>query len=100
MENGYLAFFSFGNIEDNPFDYLALEEEIATEDVIDAIHDKGKKIMIWTVNEEDSIRHFLLSDADMLITDEVIIVNDIREALEDREPLNRVLDEYYDLFTE
>lgn len=100
METGYLAFFSFGNIEDNPFDYLALEEEIATEDVIDAIHDKGKKIMIWTVNEKDSIRHFLLSDADMLITDEVIIVNDIREALEDREPLNRVFDEYYDLFTE
>ena len=37
MQTGYLAFISFGQIEDTPFDYLALEEEIATDDTIAAI---------------------------------------------------------------
>ena len=71
MKTGYLAFFSFGNIENIPFDYFALEEEISTAEAIEAIHDKGKKVMVWTVNESDSIEHFLLSSADTIITDQV-----------------------------
>lgn len=92
METGYLAFFSFGDIENTPFDYLALEEEIATPGTIDAIHDKGKKIMVWTVNDEDDIESFLLSDADMIITDEVKMSLEMKERLQNRDTADRIID--------
>ena len=92
METGYLAFFSFGDIENTPFDYLALEEEIATPGAIDAIHDKGKKIMVWTVNDEDDIESFLLSDADMIITDEVKMSLEMKERLQNRDTADRIMD--------
>lgn len=84
MQTGYLAFFSFGNIEKLPFDYLALEEEISTDAAIDAIHENNKKIMVWTVNKSGDIENFLTSDADAIITDEVKTSKEIEEKLENR----------------
>ncbi len=91
MLTGYLAFISFGRIEDTPFDYLALEEEISTDDTIRAIHDKGKMIMVWTVNEEDDIEYFMTGDADAIITDSVKLAGEIKEKLSERDPLEIIL---------
>lgn len=86
MQTGYLAFISFGQIENTPFDYLALEEEISTDETISAIHKKGKKIMVWTVNDEDDIEHFMTSNADAIITDSVKMSGEIKERLSKRTP--------------
>lgn len=91
MQTGYLAFISFGQIENTPFDYLALEEEISTDETIAAVHAKGKKIMVWTVNEEDDIEHFMCSDADAIITDSVKMSGEIKEKLADRTPSEIIL---------
>ena len=92
IETGYLAFFSFGKIQNMPFDYLALEEEIATDEAIDAIHENNKKVMIWTVNDEDDIRSSILGEADMIITDEIRAAKKIEAKLKNRTPLQRILD--------
>ena len=92
IETGYLAFFSFGKIQNMPFDYLALEEEIATDEAIDAIHENNKKVMIWTVNDEDDIRSSILGEADMIITDEIRAAKEIEAKLKNRTPLQRILD--------
>lgn len=84
MDTGYLAFFSFGKTEDMPFDYLALEEEISTESTIEAIHEQNKKIMVWTVNDNDNIKKFLDSGADAIITDEVKLSKAISDELKKR----------------
>ena len=91
MLTGYLAFISFGEIESTPFDYLALEEEISTDENINAIHDKGKKIMVWTVNDEDDIESFMNSDADAIITDSVKLAGEIKTKLSEREPIDLIL---------
>ena len=91
MLTGYLAFISFGQIENTPFDYMALEEEIATDSNIDAIHKKGKKVMVWTVNEEDDIEQFMTGDADAIITDSVKLAGEIKEQLSNREPIEIIL---------
>ena len=91
MLTGYLAFISFGQIENTPFDFLALEEEISTDENIAAIHDKGKKVMVWTVNEEDDIEYFMTSDADAIITDAVKLSGDIKAKLTERKPLEIIL---------
>lgn len=98
MKTGYLAFFSFGNIENIPFDYFALEEEISTAEAIEAIHDKGKKVMVWTVNESDSIEHFLLSSADTIITDQVKESLKIKAELQNRTVAQRMIDDVRSIF--
>ena len=97
MKTGYLAFISFGEIENTPFDYLALEEEISTADVIDAIHAAGKKIMIWTVNEEDDITYYMSGDADAIITDSVKLSGEIKEQLSKRSTLEIVIQKVFGL---
>ena len=97
MQTGYLAFMSFGQIENTPFDYLALEEEISTDETIAAIHEKGKKVMVWTVNEEDDIEYFMASDADAIITDSVKLSGEIKDQLSKRTPLEIILQKAYSL---
>ena len=94
MLTGYLAFISFGRIENTPFDYLALEEEISTDDNIDVIHEKGKKVLVWTVNEEDDIEEFMNGDADAIITDSVKLSGEIKEELTNRTPIEVILQEF------
>ena len=91
MQTGYLAFISFGQIEETPFDYMALEEEISTDNTIEAIHNKDKMIMVWTVNEEDDIEYFMTSDADAIITDSVKLAGEIKEQLKERDPLQIII---------
>ncbi len=97
MLTGYLAFISFGEIENTPFDYLALEEEISTDETIAAIHDKGKMIMLWTVNEEDDITYFMSGDVDAIITDSVKLSGEIKEQLSVRTPLEIILQKAYSM---
>ena len=91
MLTGYLAFISLGRIENTPFDYLALEEEISTSYTIEAIHQKGKKIMVWTVNNADDIEHFMTIGADAIITDSVKLAGEKKRQLSNRQPLDIIL---------
>lgn len=87
MLTGFLAFISLGQIENMPFDYLSLEEEISTDDVIAAIHNKGKKVTVWTVNKENDIRRFMNGNADAIVTDAISVSKEIKEQLPNRDPL-------------
>lgn len=97
MLTGYLAFISLGQIENTPFDYLALEEEISNDETIAAIHDKGKMIMVWTVNEEDDIEYFMTGDADAIITDSVKLSGEIKKQLSERKPIEIILQKVFSL---
>lgn len=71
MKTGYLYFFEFGNLGDIKSDYLIMEEREATPLKISEIHSFGKKAYVWTVNTEESIRKFVGSNVDGIITDKV-----------------------------
>lgn len=92
INTGYLAFASFGDTASYNCDYLALEEETATSSMIEEIHEAGKKILVWTVNEDDDIEDFLRSGADAIITDAVKRSSEITKELEEQPPVERVLD--------
>ena len=92
METGFLSFVSYGDTALLNCDYLGLEEESASAELISSIHEQGKKVLIWTVNKKGSQRHFLCSDADALITDNVSQAMDVIEELNDRSDLRRILD--------
>ena len=92
IQTGFLTFASFGKTADLNCDYIGLEEESATTDTIKAIHEEGKKALVWTANEEESQRHFLCSQIDGMITDNVSQAIDLVNELEDRSDLDRMVD--------
>lgn len=92
MQTGFLTFASFGKTSNLNCDYIGLEEESATSDAISSIHDEGKKVLVWTANEEESQRHFLCTLADGLITDNVTQAIELSGELGDRSDLDRMVD--------
>ena len=98
MQTGFLTFASFGKTAALNCDYIGLEEESATVDAIKAIHDEGKKVLVWTANEKGSQRHFLCTEADGLITDNVTQAIEMSRMLEQRSDLDRMVDRIKTLF--
>lgn len=92
IQTGFLTFASFGNTAGLNCDYLGLEEESATTDAINSIHAEGKQVVIWTANEKSSQRHFLCSEADGIITDNVKQAIELITELENRSDLDRMVD--------
>jgi glycerophosphoryl diester phosphodiesterase len=89
----YLTFASFGKTAELNCDYLGLEEEAASVAVIDAIHESGREVLIWTPNSESSQKDFLLSDADYIITDYVSQAQGINKELSERDKTQIIMDE-------
>ena len=92
IQTGFLTFASFGKTAKLNCDYLGLEEESATMDAINSIHDEGKQVLVWTANEKKSQKHFLCTDADGLITDNVSQAIGLITDLEQRSDLDRMID--------
>ena len=98
MQTGFLTFASFGKTAELNCDYIGLEEESATTDAIDAIHREGKKVLVWTANEKGSQKHFLCTEVDGLITDNVSQAIGLVTELEQRTDLDRMIDKIKTLF--
>ena len=98
MQTGFLTFASFGETAALNCDYIGLEEESATTDAINAIHKEGKKALVWTANEAGSQKHFLCSEVDGLITDNVSQAIGLVTELEQRSDLDRMIDKIKTMF--
>ena len=98
MQTGFLTFASFGNTAELNCDYIGLEEESATTDAIDAIHRESKKVLVGTANEKGSQKHFLCTEVDGLITDNVSQAIGLVTELEQRTDLDRMIDKIKTLF--
>ena len=92
IQTGYLTFASFGDTAKLNCDYLALEEESATAEVISEIHKQGKKVLVWTSNEKREQKHFLCSMIDGLITDNASQALELIQELSERSDLRRMGD--------
>ena len=98
MNTGFLAFASFGDTAELNCDYLALEEETATVDTINSIHNNGKNVLVWTVNDDEDIEEFIQSGADELITDNLSGAKEIIEELDNQTPMERIVYGVLDIF--
>lgn len=98
INTGYLAFASFGDTAPLNCDYRALEEETATTETIDSIHAKGKKVLVWTVNDAEDIETFIHSGADDLITDNLQGVKSVIDELKSETPLERIINGVFRMY--
>ena len=92
FETGTLFFGSLGDVSKLTCDLLIMEEATATDENIDSIKDADKQAIVWTVNTRDSLYHFLSSDIDAVITDEIPLSEEVQAVLDDRTDLEVVED--------
>ncbi len=84
FETGTLFFNGIGNEATLNCDLLIMEEEIARNSSVQAIHEAGKQVLVWTVNTEDSMSRFLDSRVDGIITDEIELAQRVQSELDAR----------------
>ncbi|MBO7727906.1 MAG: hypothetical protein J6S50_05260, partial [Oscillospiraceae bacterium] len=94
-----LTFASFGDTALLNCDYLALEEESATAEVVAEIHNQGKNVLVWTSNARKAQMHFLCSKIDGLITDEASQALQLISELRERSDLQRMTDRILQLLS-
>lgn len=83
MDTGILCFGGFGEVTDLHVDYILMEEEMA-QGFIKQVEEKGKTSGIWTVNTKNGMINAFDSGADTIITDDIILYNDINKEMKDR----------------
>jgi glycerophosphoryl diester phosphodiesterase len=92
FETGYLYFLSFGDTTKLNVDDLIIEEQIATGANISALKMGGKRVIVWTVNEEKYLEKLLAGNADGIITDKVKRACEIKQEMKKRDNRERASD--------
>ena len=95
FETGTLFFASLGDVSRLTCDLLLMEEETARDENIRRIHEGGKQAIVWTVNSEDGLYHFLDSEIDAVITDEIEMAQKVQEELDNRTDLEVLEDKMH-----
>ena len=98
FETGTLFFVGLGDVSKLNCDLLIMEESSATDHRIRQIHDAGKQAIVWTVNSEAGMRHFLDSEIDAVITDEIPLAQRVQAELDQRTEFRVLQDKLSGLF--
>lgn len=70
---GLIVSFAYGDsVKDDGIDFYSLESTSASKERIDTIHDQGKEVYVWTVNNLDALKKAYENGADGVITDQVL----------------------------
>ncbi len=94
FDSGYTCFLVFGDISKLKGDYLIIEEELANEKNIYDIHTAGKKVVVWTVNNDDSMDQFLKENVDGIITDYYDKLNEKIDIRNNKTDFERLIDSF------
>ncbi len=77
VETVYVMSIAYGNITSLKYaDNFSLEEMNVNEKLVKKIHNEGKKIYVWTINNESSIKKMIDLKVDNIITDNIMLAKD------------------------
>lgn len=99
LETGLLYYASWGNDNGLNVDDLIMEEAVASDYTINSIHEQGKKAIVWTVDKNSSIQHFLMSGCDAVITNRVDEVIEAKAELARRDDMQLIFDQLFCLIS-
>lgn len=73
----YLTALAYGDFYTWDYvDIYGIESTFVTKGLISDIHNKGKQIFVWTVNDQDTMSKMIDLNVDSIITDDPFLVND------------------------
>ena len=92
LKTGFIYFLFLGDMSKIKADYMLFSEDFVTENHIEQIHKHNKKAIVWTVNSPDSMKKYLDSAVDGIITDRVNDILRLKEKLDIRSDKDLVYD--------
>ena len=92
LKTGFIYFLFLGDMSKIKADYMLFSEDFVTENHIEQIHRHNKKAIVWTVNSPDSMKKYLDSAVDGIITDRVNDILRLKEKLDIRSDKDLVYD--------
>lgn len=72
---GYILPFNVVGPPKTSADFLTMEYSTINRSFIDAAHKDGKKVLVWTVNDTDSMTRMMFYGADGIITDDMPLLS-------------------------
>ncbi|MBN9645188.1 glycerophosphodiester phosphodiesterase family protein [Corynebacterium mendelii] len=94
-ETAFGYFLSGSNKAALPGDWAAIEEDNLSYDGLTKLHKSGKKVAVWTVNTEASMKKFVNWPVDAVITDHVPQWNRIAADRASQNPARVLVGEYF-----
>ena len=73
---GYLVAMGEGEFYNLDVDFFGLETSLVNENIINLIHNKGKKVVAWTVNKQDDMQYMINLGVDNIITNTPQVLRD------------------------
>lgn len=73
---GYILPFNIVGPPVTPADFLTMEYSTVNRNFIDSAHADGKKVFVWTVNDEDAMSRMIFYGVDGIITDQMELLNE------------------------
>ena len=95
---GLLSSVALGNLAALEVDFLALNARFASRHLIRRLHEQGKDIMVWTINDPVGMSVMASRGVDVIITDEPALAISLMEQREQLEPAERLLMQLADIF--
>jgi glycerophosphoryl diester phosphodiesterase len=78
---GYIVYAYVGRLSSIPVDFFGIQEGLFSPADVAMIHRAGKKVYLWTVNNDDRLRGYILAGVDGVITDTVSSLQKSEQAL-------------------
>ena len=95
---GLLSSVAVGNLAALEVDFSALNARFASRHLIRRMHEQGKDIMVWTINDPVGMSAMASRGVDVIITDEPALGVSLMEQREQLEPAERLLMQLADIF--
>lgn len=96
LHTGYIVSAAYGEVDlGRQVDFISVRYEFADKELIEHMHDQGKRVYAWTVNAPGEVRRLAAAGADGIVTDRPLMARRIlyRELL-----LERLIDQVVRVF--
>lgn len=90
---------SVGDVADGPCDFIVVEQSFFDQSFVDYARATGKKLFVWTVNDESSISAYLRLPVDGIVTDRPDLAMSARASIADEQGSSPWLRDALDRFT-
>ncbi len=96
LVTGYILSMAYGRFYDlEDADFFSVRQDSVTEAMVRGLHDSGKRLYVWTVNDDAGMERFAQMHVDGIITDNVDLARRIVDAPETNDKLLAAFERFF-----
>lgn len=90
IDIGYILMAAVGDISKLDVDFISVEISVLKPKLLYAMHALGKEVHVWTINDYESLEHVLGIGVDNIITDNVVLVEQVKKDIKENRDSNYI----------